>query len=91
MKLYIVVINHYDYYNISTIVDFEILAEAMAVLRGMFGDSIPDAEEILVPRGEEDPLLHGAFSFWSSGYEYILYSSIKSLFQLANLEIKQLL
>ena len=48
--------------------DDEVLADAMSVLRDMFGDSVPDPVEMLMPRGEGDPLRFGSFAYWPAGY-----------------------
>jgi len=42
--------------------DEETKAEAMAVLRKMFGDGIPEAEEILVPKWWSNRFQRGSYS-----------------------------
>ena len=46
----------------------EIQDEAMAVLRKLFGQNIPDPIDILVPILHNDPLFRGAYSTWPVGY-----------------------
>lgn len=47
--------------------DEEIQASAMKVLREMFGDDIPDPDDIVVPRWNSDPLYRGSYSNWPLG------------------------
>ncbi|XP_078677567.1 uncharacterized protein LOC144914052 [Branchiostoma floridae x Branchiostoma belcheri] len=44
-------------------------AEIMAVLRVMYGPGIPEPEDILVPRWEQDPLFRGSFANWGVGID----------------------
>ncbi|KAI3877774.1 hypothetical protein MKX03_019214 [Papaver bracteatum] len=53
--------------------DSETKAEIMEVLRNMFGENIPDATDILVPKWWSDRFYKGTFSNWPIGvtrYEY---------------------
>ena len=45
----------------------EVQEEAMAVLRKLFGQNIPDPIDILVPILHNDPLFRGAYSVWPVG------------------------
>jgi polyamine oxidase len=47
--------------------DAEIQAEAMQVLREMYGDDIPQPDDIIVPRWNSDPLYRGSYSNWPLG------------------------
>ncbi len=42
----------------------EVHDEVMGVLRNMYGNSIPEPQDILVSRWGKDPLYYGAFSNW---------------------------
>jgi polyamine oxidase len=53
-----------EYENLS---DEDIQAQAMVVLREMYGNDIPDANDILVPRWAADPLYRGSYSNWPLG------------------------
>ncbi|XP_066283765.1 uncharacterized protein [Branchiostoma lanceolatum] len=44
-------------------------AEAMAVLRNMYGAGIPDPTDILVPRWEQDPFFRGSYANWGVGID----------------------
>ncbi|KAH9611769.1 hypothetical protein KSS87_009033 [Heliosperma pusillum] len=48
--------------------DEETKAEAMEVLRKIFGKDIPDATDIMIPRWNSDRLYKGTFSNWPAGY-----------------------
>lgn len=41
--------------------------EAMSVLREMYGDSVPEPLDIVVPRWHSDPLFRGSYSNWPLG------------------------
>lgn len=58
--------------------DEETKAEAMAVLRSMFGRNIPDATDILVPRWWSDRLYKGTFSNWPLGVNRYEYDQIRA-------------
>ena len=47
--------------------DEEIQASAMKVLREMFGNDIPEPDDIVVPRWTLDPLYRGSYSNWPLG------------------------
>lgn len=53
-----------EYENLS---DEDIQAQAMVVLREMYGNDIPDPTDILVPRWTHDPLYRGSYSNWPIG------------------------
>ena len=42
--------------------------EAMQVLRQMYGPSIPEADDILIPDWHSDPLTYGSYSSWPLGF-----------------------
>ena len=42
--------------------------EAMQVLRQMYGPSIPEADDILIPDWQSDPLAYGSYSSWPFGF-----------------------
>ncbi|XP_074316277.1 polyamine oxidase 1-like isoform X2 [Silene latifolia] len=48
--------------------DEETKAEAMEVLRKIFGKDIPDATDIMIPRWNSDRFYKGTFSNWPAGY-----------------------
>lgn len=45
------------------------LGEIMEVLWEMFGDQIPDATDILVPKWASNPLFRGTYSNWPIGVD----------------------
>ncbi|WVR09269.1 hypothetical protein IAU60_006334 [Kwoniella sp. DSM 27419] len=47
--------------------DEEIQEEVMQVLKEMYGDDIPQPDDILVPRWTLDPLFRGSYSNWPLG------------------------
>lgn len=47
--------------------DEEIQGEVMNVLREMYGEDIPDPDDILIPRWTLDPLYRGSYSNWPIG------------------------
>ena len=47
--------------------DQEIVDEAMAVLRTMYGDDIPNPEAVKISRWQSDPFSQGAYSFMKVG------------------------
>ena len=49
------------------ILDEEVKAEVMAVLKNIFGHDVPEAEEILIPRLHSDPFFQGSYSDWPLG------------------------
>ncbi|KAJ3674092.1 hypothetical protein LUZ60_006084 [Juncus effusus] len=51
--------------------DSQIKVEAMQVLRNMFGEDIPDATDILVPRWWSNRFFRGSFSNWPVGLKPI--------------------
>jgi len=48
--------------------DSEIQAEAMSVLRTIYGNGIPEPIDIAVPRWSTDPLFMGSYSDWTAGF-----------------------
>ena len=52
---------------LDTFTDEQVKIEAISVLRTIFGQDIPDAEEILFSRLHYDPLFHGSYSSWPLG------------------------
>eukprot|EP01018_Ginkgo_biloba_P022622 Gb_35100 [translate_table: standard] len=58
--------------------DNETKAEAMAVLRNMFGNHIPDAEEILVPKWGRDRFYCGTYSNWPIGVSTKDFNNLKA-------------
>ncbi|CAL9764196.1 unnamed protein product [Musa acuminata subsp. burmannicoides] len=53
-------------------------AEAMEVLRNMFGKHIPEATDILVPRWWSDRFFKGSFSNWPLGVNRYEYDQIRA-------------
>ncbi|CAN1179762.1 Polyamine oxidase 1 [Linum perenne] len=49
--------------------DSEIQEEAMSVIRKMFGNKIPDPDQILVPRWLSNRFFRGSYSNWPAGYK----------------------
>jgi polyamine oxidase len=59
--------------------DTEIQAEAMGVLRGMYGDTVvPDPDSILVSRIGSDPLFMGSFSNWPPGFSHDSFHALQA-------------
>ncbi|XP_026409867.1 polyamine oxidase-like [Papaver somniferum] len=58
--------------------DSETLAEIMDVLRNMFGQNIPDATDILVPKWWSDRFYKGTFSNWPIGVDQYEYDQIRA-------------
>ncbi|KAK6922177.1 Amine oxidase [Dillenia turbinata] len=58
--------------------DSETKAEVMAVLRNMFGKSIPEATDILVPRWWSDRFYKGTFSNWPIGVSRYEFDQIRA-------------
>nr|CAD1837728.1 unnamed protein product [Ananas comosus var. bracteatus] len=58
--------------------DEETKAEAMEVLKKMFGPNIPDATDILVPRWWSDRFYKGTFSNWPIGVNRYEYDQIRA-------------
>uniref|UniRef100_A0A803L8N3 Amine oxidase domain-containing protein n=1 Tax=Chenopodium quinoa TaxID=63459 RepID=A0A803L8N3_CHEQI len=53
-------------------------AEAMKVLRKIFGDDIPDATDIMIPRWYSDRLYRGTFTNWPVGYSIEKHNNLKA-------------
>lgn len=60
--------------------DEETKAEAMEVLKKMFGPNIPDATDILVPRWWSDRFYKGTFSNWPIGVNRYEYDQIRVIY-----------
>ncbi|KAG0456792.1 hypothetical protein HPP92_024580 [Vanilla planifolia] len=58
--------------------DSKTKAEAMEVLREMFGNHIPEATDIFVPRWWSDRLYRGTFSNWPIGVDRYEYDQIRA-------------
>ncbi|KAI3959254.1 hypothetical protein MKW92_014633 [Papaver armeniacum] len=58
--------------------DSKTKAEIMEVLRNMFGDDIPEATDILIPRWWSDRFYRGCFSNWPVGLTRHRFNQIKS-------------
>ncbi|KAI3911779.1 hypothetical protein MKW92_028109 [Papaver armeniacum] len=58
--------------------DSETLTEIMDVLRNMFGQNIPDATDILVPKWWSDRFYKGTFSNWPIGVDQYEYDQIRA-------------
>ncbi|KAI3873411.1 hypothetical protein MKW98_008063 [Papaver atlanticum] len=58
--------------------DSETLAEIMCVLRNMFGDDIPYATDILVPRWWSNRFFKGSFSNWPIGVDQCEFDQIRA-------------
>lgn len=58
--------------------DEDTMAEAMGVLREMFGQTIPNATDILVPRWWSNRFFKGSFSNWPIGVNRYEYDQIRA-------------
>ncbi|CAL9121708.1 unnamed protein product [Musa textilis] len=58
--------------------DSQTKAEAMEVLRNMFGKHIPEATDILVPRWSSDRFFKGSFSNWPLGVNQYEFDQIRA-------------
>lgn len=67
--------------------DAETMAEAMEVLRSMFGKHIPDATDILVPRWWSDRFYKGTFSNWPLGVNRYEFDQIRVMYRSHNRKI----
>lgn len=61
--------------------DSKTKAEVMEVLREMFGKSIPEATDILVPRWWSNRFYKGSFSNWPIGVNRYEYDQIRVISQ----------
>jgi polyamine oxidase len=68
----------YESQRLQSLPDDLVKADAMAVLRDMYGEAIPDAIEIVVPRFGTDPLFMGSFSNWPPGYTSDSHKSLQA-------------
>ncbi|XP_074316278.1 polyamine oxidase 1-like [Silene latifolia] len=60
--------------------DEETKAEAMEVLRKMFGNRIPDATNIMIPRWKSDRFYRGCFTNWPVGYTQERHDHLRAPF-----------
>ncbi|CAI0398704.1 unnamed protein product [Linum tenue] len=63
--------------RIDKLADETIREEAMVALRKMFGNGIPDPEQILVPRWLSNRLFRGSYSNWPVGYKQSNHKQLK--------------
>ncbi|KAJ4829075.1 hypothetical protein Tsubulata_030974 [Turnera subulata] len=54
--------------RVEQLSDEEVQAEIMEILKKLFGDSIPDPEDILVPRWGQSRFYKGSYSNWPARY-----------------------
>jgi len=57
--------------------DEETLVEIMVVLRTMFGNNVPDATSIYVPRWNADRLFKGSYSNWPIGVDSDIFLQLQ--------------
>ena len=62
--------------RLLTLSEALIQQEAMAVLKTMYGDSIPDPDEISYFSFGSDPLFKGSFTAWPPGYSMMSHQSL---------------
>ncbi|CAN1774643.1 Polyamine oxidase 1, partial [Linum perenne] len=67
-NILIVTVTHDESRRIEKLRDEAIMVEAISVLRKMFGEDIPEAESIMVPRWWSDRFYKGSYSNWHDGY-----------------------
>ncbi|RWW35847.1 hypothetical protein BHE74_00059177, partial [Ensete ventricosum] len=60
--------------------DSQTKAEAMEVLRNMFGKHIPEATDVLVPKWWSDRFFKGSFSNWPLGVNQYEYDQMRVIF-----------
>ncbi|CAO2819091.1 unnamed protein product [Amaranthus hypochondriacus] len=58
--------------------DKETKAEAMQVLRNMFGKNIPEATDIMIPRWKSDRFYQGSFTNWPVGYTQKRHNQLRA-------------
>lgn len=51
----------------EALADWQIVDKAMAVLRDMFGDGIPNPTDYQITRWDQDPFSYGSYSFFATG------------------------
>ncbi|KAI8384350.1 uncharacterized protein BYT42DRAFT_562210 [Radiomyces spectabilis] len=66
-NIFFVTVTQSESYRVEAMEDEEVRKEAMAVLRSMYGDDIPEATEIMFPRWHSNPLFRGSYSNWPIG------------------------
>ncbi|ORX43481.1 amine oxidase [Hesseltinella vesiculosa] len=54
-------------YHVESLTDSQVQAEAMEILKKMYGNDIPEPVGIVVPRWTQDPLFRGSYSNWPIG------------------------
>ena len=57
-----VVLCEREAFRVTTLTDEEIKEEMMSVLRGIYGNNIPNATGVLTERWSHDPLFYGSFT-----------------------------
>lgn len=60
-NIFFVTLTQDQAYRIEAMEDADIKEEAMAVIRSMYGENIPDASHMYVPRWHSDPLYRGTY------------------------------
>lgn len=58
--------------------DEETKAQAMEVLRSMFGKDIPDPIGFLYPRWSTEPWAYGSYSNWPPGYSIEMHQNLRA-------------
>jgi polyamine oxidase len=60
-NIFFVTLTQDQAYRIEAMEDADIKEEAMEVIRSMYGNDIPDASHMYVPRWHSDPLYRGTY------------------------------
>ncbi|CAN1179779.1 Polyamine oxidase 1, partial [Linum perenne] len=76
-NILLVTVPHDESRRIEQLGDEAVVAEAMSVLRNMFGDDIPEAESVLVPKWWSDRFYKGSYSNWPDGYSRKRHSHLQ--------------
>ncbi|KAI9274365.1 hypothetical protein BDA99DRAFT_545476 [Phascolomyces articulosus] len=66
-NIFFVTVTQDHSYQVESMEDSEVQAEAMKALRIMYGPDVPEPTEIFVPRWHSDPLFRGSYSNWPIG------------------------
>ncbi|CAN1179777.1 Polyamine oxidase 1 [Linum perenne] len=77
-NILLVTVPHDESRRIEQLGDEAVVAEAMSVLRNMFGDDIPEAESVLVPKWWSDRFYKGSYSNWPDGYSRKRHSHLQA-------------
>ncbi|CAN1846060.1 Polyamine oxidase 1 [Linum perenne] len=77
-NILLVTVHHDESRRIEQLADEAVVAEAMSVLRNMFGDDIPEAESVLVPKWWSDRFYKGSYSNWPDGYSRKRHSHLQA-------------